>query len=175
VVAGGERPLRGGRPATSELRALRRLKAEVVKAAVWELPEASALTTAYQLWRKVGGMRLRKAGLWRSCTEGFQVEAWARWPSDWCARRVGQASGLALVEELPDWMAEEVANGRIGAHAAAKLPGAVDARKRRGRPRAGGKDSGAWADEPAVGELYACYRAQAWPVRRKIVEDPHCS
>lgn len=153
------------------VRALRRLKAEVVKAAVWELPEAQALTTAYQLWAQGRRDAFEEGWLVAELHRGFKwslgevAERLVRSKS-WASKR------LALVEELPDWMAEEVANGRIGAHAAANfLVPLTRGNGEEGRVLAE-KICGLGLTNRQLGELYACYRASSVPVRRKIVEEP---
>jgi len=153
------------------VRALRRLKAEVVKAAVWELPEAQALTTAYQLWAQGRRDAFEEGWLVAELHRGFKwslgevAERLVRSKS-WASKR------LALVEELPDWMAEEVASGRIGAHAAANfLVPLTRGNGEEGRVLAE-KICGLGLTNRELGELYACYRASSVPVRRKIVEDP---
>lgn len=153
------------------VRALRRLKADVVKAAVWELPEAQALTTAYQLWAQ---------GRRDAFEEGWLVAELHRefkWSLGEIAERLVRSKSwaskrLALVEELPDWMAVEVASGRIGAHAAANfLVPLTRGNGEEGRMLAE-KIRGLGLTNRQLGELYACYRVSSAPVRRKIVEDP---
>ena len=153
------------------VRALRRLKTEVVKAAVWELPEAQALTTAYQLWAQGRRDAFEEGWLVAELHRGFKwslgevAERLVRSKS-WASKR------LALVEELPDWMAEEVASGRIGAHAAANfLVPLTRGNGEEGRVLAE-KIRGLGLTNRQLGELCACYRASSAPVRRKIVENP---
>lgn len=153
------------------VRALKKLKADVAKAAVWEMPEAEALAIAYQM----GAQGKRDA-----FEEGWLVvelhRAW-RWSLGEVAQRLVRSKSwvskrLALVEELPDWMADEVASGRLGAHAAANFlvpltrVNGEDGRKLAERIR------GLGLGNRQMGELYACYRASSAAVRRRIVEDP---
>lgn len=153
------------------VRALRKLQAGAAKAVVWELPEAQALATAYQLWAsgrrdafEEGWLVAELHRVWK-WTLGEIAERLVRSKS-WVSKR------LALVEELPDWMAEEVASGRIGAHAAANylVPltrgNGADGRRLAERMR------GLGLTDRQLGELYACYRAAGPAARRKIVEDP---
>ena len=100
------------------VRALRRLKADQVKVAVWDLSEAEALAMSFRT----------DAPSPRSAFEdGWLIEilhhrfGWSlseigkkllRSPS-WVSRR------LSLVEEAPAWLMAGVQEGRIGAHAAA--------------------------------------------------------
>ena len=153
------------------VRALKRLKADVVKAAVWELPEAEALATAYQLWAQGRRDVFEEGWLVAELHRGFK----------WSLGEVGErlvrskswvSKRLALVEELPDWMADEVASGRLGAHAAANYLVPLT--------RVNGEDGrmvaerirGLGITNRQMGELYASYRASSAAVRRKIVEDP---
>lgn len=153
------------------VRALKRLKADVVKATVWELPEAQALATAYQLWaqgrRDVFEEGWLVAELHRSFkwSLGEVAERLVRSKS-WVSKR------LALVEELPEWMAEEVASGRLGAHAVANyLVPLTRVNASDGRRLAEGI-RGLGLNNRQLGELYASYRASSVAVRRRIVEDP---
>jgi hypothetical protein len=76
------------------------------------------------------------------------------------------------VEALPDWVAEEVASGRIGAHAAATyLVPLTRGNGESGRALAE-KVRGLGLTNRQMGELYASYRSAGAETRRKIVEDP---
>ena len=153
------------------VRALKRLKADVAKATVWEMPEAEALATAYQM----GAQGKRGA-----FEEGWLVaelhRAW-RWSLGEVAERLVRSKSwvskrLALVEELPDWMAEEVASGRLGAHAAANFLVPLTRVNGEDGRRLAERIRGLGLSNRQMGELYACYRAAAAAVRRRIVEDP---
>lgn len=153
------------------VRALQILKADVVKIAVWEMPEAQALATAYQMGAQGKRDAIEEGWLVAELHRGFQwslgevAERLVRSKS-WVSRR------LALVEEMPEWMAEEVALGRIGAHAAANYLVPLT--------RGNGEDGKTLAERirglgltnRQMGELYACYRASGPAARRKIVEEP---
>ncbi len=171
VVAGAEAGRYVVVDGHKRVRALRRLKADVAKATVWELPEAEALATAYQMW--ANGRR-------DAFEEGWLVSQLHRefgWSlGDVAARLVRSKSWvskrLALVEELPEWLSEEVAVGRLGAHAAANYLVPLT--------RVNGEDGrrlvegirGLGLTNRQLGELYASYRASGATARRKIVEDP---
>ena len=153
------------------VRALAKLKADVVKAAVWDLSEAQALTTAYQLWAQGRRDAFEEGWLVAELHRSFKwslgeiAERLVRSKS-WASKR------LALVEELPDWMAEEVASGRIGAHAAANfLVPLTRGNSEEGRHLAE-KIRGLGLTNRQLGELYASWRASSPAVRRKIIEDP---
>jgi ParB-like chromosome segregation protein Spo0J len=119
VVAGeelGQWVLIEGR---KRVRALRRLKADTVKAVVWELAPAEALIAAYQLQDGTGWNALeegwlawelvRSAGL--SLGEvGRRLERSKAWVSG----RVG------LVEGLPERVLDGVQGGKIGAYVATR-------------------------------------------------------
>lgn len=153
------------------VRALKRLKADVVKAAVWELPEPQALTTAYQLGSQGRRDAFEEGWLVAELHRGFKWslgeigERLVRSKS-WVSRR------LALVEELPDWMASEVAGGRIGAHAAANyLVPLTRGNSAQGRALAE-KVRGLGLTNRQLGELYASWRASGPEARGKIAQDP---
>lgn len=171
VIAGAEAGRYTVIDGHKRVRALKRLKADVAKAAVWELPEAQALATAFQMgssWRR------------DAFEEGWLVAELHRnfkWSLSEVAERLTRSKSwasrrLALVEELPDWLAEEVSGGRVGAHAAANFlvpltrVNGPDGRRLAERIR------GLGLTNRQMGELYTCYRASSAAVRRKIVEEP---
>lgn len=101
------------------VRALRRLKADVVRAAIWEMSAAEALVRAYQTGSCGGWSALEEAWL---IYELVRVQGWdldavsARMDrsKSWVSRRLG------LAEILPERVQDLVQKGRIGAYAAAK-------------------------------------------------------
>lgn len=171
VVAGAEAGRYMVVDGHKRVRALQRLKADVAKAVVWELPEAEALATAYQMVAQ---------GKRDAFEEGWLVAELHRsfgWSLGEVAERLVRSKSwaskrLALVEELPDWLAEEVARGRLGAHAAANYLVPLT--------RVNGEDGQMLAErirglgltDRQMGEIYACYRASAVAIRRRIVEAP---
>lgn len=153
------------------VRALKRLKADVARAAVWEMSEADALAASYQLTSQGGRNAFEEgwlvAELHRMCKWSLgEVGLRLVRSKSWASRR------LALVEELPDWMAEEVAQGRIGAHAAANfLVPLTRGNSEDGRLLAE-RIRGLGLTNRQIGRLCASYRAAGRELRRKIVEDP---
>jgi ParB/RepB/Spo0J family partition protein len=118
--------VRGGEPGQyvliegrKRVRALKRLKADVVKAAVWETEAAEALVAAYQLQ---DGTR------WNALEEGWLVWELVRQ----VGLSLGEAGGrlqrskawvsgrLGLVESLPEAVLEGVRSGKIGAYTATR-------------------------------------------------------
>jgi len=101
------------------VRALRRMGADAVRAAVWELPAPEALLTAYQMANGSG---------WNALEEGWLVYELVR-GAGLSATEVGRrlerskawVSGrLGLVESLPERVLAGVQCGKIGAYAATK-------------------------------------------------------
>lgn len=100
-------------------RALRRLKADVVKAAIWEMAPAEALVAAYQLQDGTG---------WNAVEEGWL--AWelvrvVKMSLSEAGRRLERSKAwmsgrLGLVESLPEAVLEGVRSGKIGAYVATK-------------------------------------------------------
>lgn len=171
VVAGSEAGRYVVVDGHKRIRALKRLKADVAKATVWELPEAEALATAYQMWANGRRDAFEEGWLVAQLHRGFgwnlgEVAERLVRSKSWVSKR------LALVEELPEWLAEEVAVGRLGAHAVANylVPltrvNGEDGRRLVERLR------GLGLTNRQLGELYASYRASGAATRRKIVEDP---
>jgi ParB-like chromosome segregation protein Spo0J len=100
------------------LRALRKLKADVARAEVWDLPGSEALARVYQR---------QSRGAWNALEEGALVEELHRGSDRWSLgriareleRTVGWASRrLGLVRDLQGPILEAVRRGRIGAHSA---------------------------------------------------------
>lgn len=151
--------------------ALRRLRRDMVKAMVWEGPLAPVLAAAYRASNRQGYNALEDGWL---VYELHRVEKWdlgktaaaMRRSKSWASRR------LALVEELPDWLAEQIASGELGAHAAAHFlvpltrGNAEHGRLMAEKARDLGLSDRQWK------ALYAGYQAAAPPTRRKIAEDP---
>lgn len=101
------------------VRALRRLKADAVKAAVWEMPAEQALVVAYQMASGAG---------WNAVEEGWLVWELVR-TMGLSESQAGQrlerskcwVSGrLGLVEILPEAVLEGVRSGKIGAYTATR-------------------------------------------------------
>lgn len=171
VVAGAEAGRYVVVDGHKRVRALKRLKADVAKAAVWEMPEAEALATAYQMWTSGRRDAFEEGWLVAELHRGFGwslgdvAERLVRSKS-WVSKR------LALVEELPEWLAEEVAKGRLGAHAAANYLVPLTRVNREDGRRLAERLRGLGLTNRQLGELYASYRASSVSARRKIVEDP---
>jgi len=119
VVAGAEAGryvLIDGR---KRVRALRQLRADVVKAAVWEMSAPQALVAAYQLQDGTG---------WNAIEEGWLVWQLVRVEAMSTAeagrsleRSKAWISGrLGLVESLPEAVQEGVRCGKIGAYTATR-------------------------------------------------------
>jgi len=121
IVVAGEEPGRWvlieGR---KRVRALKRLKAEAVKAVVWELAPPEALIAAYQLQDGSG---------WNALEEGWLVWELVRGDGLSLAevgRRLERSKAwmsgrLGLVEGLPERVLEGVLSGKIGAYVATAI------------------------------------------------------
>jgi len=153
------------------VRALSKLRADMVKAVVWELDAAEALSAAYQIGKQGG---------WSVFEEGWLIAELHRMRG-WELGRIGArlmrskawvSKRLELIERMPGWLTEEVAAGRIGAHGAAHhvLPftrvNTEDAKKVVEKLRSSG------STDRELAALYASYKAGNRDERRKIVEDP---
>lgn len=153
------------------VRALRRLRRDTVKAVVWDLPPTQALAAAYRAasreaysaieegWLVYELHRVGKLDLGKAAASMGRSKSWA-------SRR------LALVEELPEWLSQDVATGELGAHAAANYLVPLT--------RGNGADGRLFAEkirglgltDRQLGAIYTNYRASGNETRRKIVEDP---
>ena len=151
--------------------ALRRLKADVVKAAVWDMEPAAALVRTYQMASGAGWNAVEEGWLvWELVRAGAMSESEA-------GRRLERSKAwvsgrLGLVESLPEAVQEGVRNGKIGAYTATRylLPFA----------RANGADCERLAGEVMkIGfrsrevETLCRYYGTANPEgRRRMLEDP---
>lgn len=153
------------------VRALRRLRRDTAKAVVWDIVPLQALVAAYRAGSRQGYnaieegwlvYELHRVGKWDLGKTAASMER----SKSWASRR------LALVEELPDWLAQEIAGGGLGAHAAASyLVPLTRGNGEDGRLLAE-KIRGLGLSERQLGALCAHYRAAGAGTRRKIVEDP---
>lgn len=151
--------------------ALRKLRADVVKTSVWEMSESEALATAYQLSAQGKRGAFEEGWLVAELHRGFGWSLGAAGErlvrsKSWVSRR------LALVEELPEWMADEVASGRLGAHAAANYLVPLTRGNREDGRRLAEGIRGLGLSDRQIGELCACCRGAGASVRRRIVESP---
>jgi len=120
IVVAGEEPGRwvmiDGR---KRVRALKRLKAEAVKAVVWELAPAEALIAAYQLQDGSGWNALEEGWLVWELVRGGGLTLGA------VGRRLERSKAwvsgrLGLVEGLPERVLDGVQSGKIGAYVATR-------------------------------------------------------
>jgi ParB/RepB/Spo0J family partition protein len=119
VVAGSEAGRYVVIDGHKRVRALKRLKADVVKAVVWERSALEALMTAYHMASGAG---------WNAVEEGWLV--WelvreARLSTLEAGRRLDRSKAwvsgrLGLVENLPEAVMEGVRSGKIGAYTATR-------------------------------------------------------
>ncbi|MGC4118754.1 MAG: ParB N-terminal domain-containing protein [Myxococcales bacterium] len=99
------------------VRALRALKADTVRATVWDLPEADALLLERLMRSAQGDGPLDQAWLLHELVVRFALGQLAQRferTVSWVSRR------LALVEDLPEEIQQQVRDGVVGAHAAMK-------------------------------------------------------
>lgn len=119
VVAGSEAGRYVVIDGHKRVRAMRRLKADAVKAAVWEMPAEQALVAAYQM---------ASGASWNAVEEGWLVWELVRTvglSESEAGRRLERSkcwvSGrLGLVEILPEAVLEGVRSGKIGAYTATR-------------------------------------------------------
>lgn len=119
VVAGGEAGRYVVIDGHKRVRALLRLKADVVKTTVWEMSAPEALVAAYQAASGSGWNAVEEGWLvWELVRETGLSESEAGRRLD---RSKGWVSGrLGLVETLPEAVMEGVRSGKIGAYTATR-------------------------------------------------------
>lgn len=119
VVPGAEAGLYVVIDGHKRVRALRRLKADVVKVVVWEMSVEEGLVTAYQMSSGSG---------WNAVEEGWltwELVRVAGLSSSEAGRRLDRSKAwvsgrLGLVESLPEAVLEGVRSGKIGAYTATR-------------------------------------------------------
>ena len=101
------------------VRALRRLKADAVKAVVWELAPAEALIAAYQLQDGSGWSAVEEGWLVWELVHGGRLTL--REVGRRLERSKAWVSGrLGLIESLPEPVLEGVLTGKLGAYVATR-------------------------------------------------------
>lgn len=153
------------------VRALRRLRRDTVKAVVWEAPAAEALAAAYRAASRPSYSAIEDGWL------VYELHRVGRWDLSKTAAALGRSKSwasrrLGLIEELPECLAEAIAAGRVGAHAAANYLVPL--------PRGNGREGRQLVEKICALELSdrqiqalcAGYRAATAATRHKIAEDP---
>lgn len=153
------------------VRALKKLKADVVKAIVWEIGEEEALSAHYRMSRQ-GGLsaveegwlvaELHRIGKWNL---GRIAEKLLKSRS-WVSRR------LSLAEELPSSLGEAVSRGEIGAHAAVSSLVPLTRGNRVDGKILVEKICGLGLTSRQIKEICDSYRKAGLEVRNRIVADP---
>ena len=151
------------------VRALKKLKSDVVQVTVWAMPAAEALALNY---------RMNASGNRHVFEEGWLIEELHR---HWTLEEIGKkllrskswvSRRLSLVEDLPGWLTDEVIAGRMGAHAAVThvMPlmriNTGEVRDLLTKIRSAG------LTDRQIKDITVCYRVAKAEVRKKIAEDP---
>jgi hypothetical protein len=153
------------------VRGLKKLKEDTAKSVIWDLPEDQALAAWYRMSRSGSRNAFEEgwliAELHRTWKWGLGLiaEGLSRSKS-WCSKR------LALVEELPEWMAGEVAQGAIGAHAAASYLAPLTRVNAQDGRLLMEKIRGLGLNNRQISGICQSYRLSCPEVRSKIVADP---
>lgn len=153
------------------VQALKRLKADVVKAAVWEMAPTDALVAAYQLQDGTGWNALEEGGLvWELVRQaGLSLaEVGGR-----LQRSKGWVSGrLGLVESLPEAVLEGVRSGKIGAYTATRHLLAFARANASDCERLAEKIAEQELSSREVQTLWRYYSSASREGRRRMLEDP---
>jgi ParB family transcriptional regulator, chromosome partitioning protein len=153
------------------VRALRKLKADQVRLAVWDLAEAEALAMSF---------RANAASPRSAFEDGWLIETLHHrfgWSLSEIGRKLLRSASwvsrrLSLIEEAPAWLMNRVQEGRIGAHAAAHhlLP---LTRGKGDEARAFLENLAALAPtERQIREVAEAYRRSSPEAKRRIAADP---
>lgn len=100
------------------IRALKRLRRDTAKALVLDMPAAEALAAAYRTASRQGYNAIEDGWL------VYELHRVSKWDLGKVGRELGRSKSwasrrLALVEQLPEWLEQDIAAGKLGAHAAA--------------------------------------------------------
>lgn len=153
------------------VRALRRLKRDVVRVLTWELSELEALLLYRSLHASQGESALEQAWLLRELQGRFDLsqQDLARQfqrSKSWVSRR------LALIVDLPRSVQEQVRQGRVAPHAATKYLVPVARANRDDCERLASAAAEQQLSTRDVGELYAGWRDGTAVTRERLLADP---
>lgn len=167
VSEGGRYVLVDGR---KRVRALRRLRHDTVKAIVSDMPVEEALASAYRAASGPGYNAIEEGWL------VYELHRVDKWDLGKVAEGLGRSKSwasrrLALVEQLPDWVAQDIAEGKIGAHAASTYLAPLTRVNGEGRQLAE-KLRGLELSDRQLKTVCDRWREAPGAVRRKIAEDP---
>ena len=153
------------------IRALQRLGRDTVRATVWDMDETEALILDRSLRTAEGETALEQGWLLAELHRSFGLslddlaQRFDRSVS-WVSRR------LALVQELPEPVQQQVRSGKIGSHAAMKYLVPMARAKRYDCERLAEEIARHQFSTHEVGLLYAAWRNGPPSVREYLIEDP---
>lgn len=153
------------------VRCLKKLKADIAKAVIWETDEPQALVMVHQ---QSAGSR------WSVLEQSWLIhELYGVWgwnlgklavkfdrSRSWISRR------LALVKDLPSWMHAKVRSGEIGTYVALKYLVPLARANAAACEKLAGKISGQNLSSRQVGQLYTYYMASGRKERERLLENP---
>jgi ParB/RepB/Spo0J family partition protein len=153
------------------VRALRRLGKDLVKATQWHMNEVDALLLSRSLRSTESESALEQGWLLAELQTSFgldQEELAQRFDrsQSWVSRR------LALVNELPISVQEEVRRGRIGAHAAMKYLVPMARAKKEDCERLAQEIAPLGLSTREIGGLYVVWRSSGPEVRERVLSEP---
>jgi ParB/RepB/Spo0J family partition protein len=153
------------------IRALRQLRHDTVRAVRWDLTELEALLLHRAVRASEGESVLEQAWLLEELRQRFtltmdELAHQFERTSSWVSRR------LALIRELPEAVQDEIREGRIAPHAAAKFLVPMARANRDHCERMGRAVAQHGLSTREVGELYAGWRDGSHVSRERIIADP---
>lgn len=171
VVVGGEAGQRIVVDGYKRVRVLKALKADTVQATAWDLPEAEALLLERLMRCANSDGPIEQAWLLRELHVRFALsgEELARRfdkSQSWVSRR------LALVEELPKEIQEQVRKGEIVAHAAMKYLVPMARAKKSAALQLVAALAGRRPSSRQVGALYGAWLSGNDKTRELLLKDP---
>ncbi len=153
------------------VKALKKLRSDVVKVVLWDLSCDRALVTAYQMGRGSG---------WNALEEGWLVAQLVR-SGGWSLKSAGAAMDrsegwasrrLGLVESLPEAVLDGVKSGRIGVYAAMKYLLPLARAKPADCERLSAKIAEAALSSREVEALCRYYAGASREGKRRMLDDP---
>lgn len=153
------------------VRAMRRLRCDIVRATLWDLKEIDALLLVRSMRARDGEAALEQGWLLHALHDRFDLDfadlsrLFDRSQS-WVSRRID------LVRQLPDTVQESIRAGRIVAHAAGKYLVPLARANREHCERLSQRIASSRLSSRQVKEIYDAWRDSGPEARERIVEDP---
>lgn len=152
------------------VRCLKRLRADVVKAVLWDMEEPQALMMVYQ-------MTARGCNLFEESWLIHELHVVWGWDLKELSAAFGHSKSwisqrLGLVKDLPSWIHDKIRQGEIGGHIGMRYLLPFARANISDCQRLVEKISGKGLSSRQVGQLYEHYKSSNHRVRQRLIEEP---